>query len=269
MHATSNDTTTRIGQSQATVIADSICNGHRITTLELLYPRYIHSELMTHRMFSRNASSSRATPIEVLVQDARCPVFFDQVLKNKPGMQGGVPLNDDEIQEFRKEWDSLANYVADWVKRMSETYNIHKQTLNRALEPFTRIRVLVTATDWDNFFDLRTSNAAQPEMICLATAMRTAMGTSQPKTTTVHLPYIDAPQDFDIDSKVSVARCARVSYGRLDGRLDNVEDDIKLYDRLWQQRHLSPFEHVAVAEEGRFANYNGWKSLRFTAERVL
>ena len=82
MYYTTNDTTRSIGQAIATVIADSEYNSNRITTLELTYPRYIHSELLTHRCLSRSASSSRATPISVLVSEARVPVFFDVIFLN-------------------------------------------------------------------------------------------------------------------------------------------------------------------------------------------
>ena len=74
----------------AKVICDSICKHSkiRITTLELEYPRFIHSEFMTHRMFSRNASSSRAIPvarqIEMIKEDPAMPIHWG---KNQPGMQ--------------------------------------------------------------------------------------------------------------------------------------------------------------------------------------
>lgn len=262
MYSTINDTTTKVGQAQATIIADSISpiDGTRITTLELVYPRYIHSELLTHRVLSRSASSSRATPISVLVSEARDPVFFDEIYLNKAGMQGSEPLDPVKVAEFHEDWNKLANYVADWVEEMSARYNIHKQTLNRALEPFTRIRTLVTATDWGNFFKLRLDGAAQPEMRNLALAMRDAMAASTPTETNVHKPYA-MPDDPD-PVKCSVARCARVSYMRLDGRPNNAEDDVRLYEHLRTSGHMSPFEHVAYAEAGHHANLTGWRSLR-------
>lgn len=257
-----NNTSATIGSATATVICDSVADGNRIVTLEMLYPRYIHSELMTHRQFSRNASSSRATPIKVLVSEARSPVFFDEVYKNKPGMQGTEQLSVEELECFQTKWTELANYVADWVESMSKDLNIHKQHLNRVLEPFSPIRTLVTATEFDNFFKLRIDSAAQPEIRNLALAMRQAMDSSTPKETISHLPYIDFEADLDTQRQVSVARCARVSYGRLDGRKDNVEDDIRLYHQLLEAGHLSPFEHVATASAGRHANFTGWCSLR-------
>ena len=267
MFATINDTTVVKGQSQATIIKDSTHDGHRITTVELLYPRYIHSELLTHRVFSRNSSSSRATPIDVLVASARDPVFFDEVLMNKPGMQGAEPLTPEQLADFKNDWHQLANYVADWVQTASVKYNIHKQTLNRALEPFTKIRTLVTATDWDNFFKLRISDDAQPEIRNLALAIKEAMMKSEPKHRDIHAPYVDDPTTIDDDAiKSSVARCARVSYGRLNAKPNNLADDIRLYNMLKESHHMSPFEHVAVFDLGQHANFNGWKSLRCSIE---
>ena len=53
----------------AEIIADSINTfGDRITTYLLTYPRFIHAELMTHRMFSRNSASSRAIPFKRMLQ---------------------------------------------------------------------------------------------------------------------------------------------------------------------------------------------------------
>lgn len=261
MHYTTNNTTVQIGQATATVIADSKWAGDRITTLELVYPRYIHAELLTHRALSRNASSSRATPINILVQEARDPVFFDSIGVNKAGMQAGAELSAEQAAAFQKDWRGLANMVADWVEMMQLKYDIHKQVLNRALEPFTRIRTLVTATEWQNFFDLRLSTDAQPEIRSLARAMQAAMESSIPEETTSHTPYSAAKDPIE-----SVARCARVSYMRLDGKPDSHEADEKLYQRLLSSKHMSPFEHCATWHGGRFANFTGWQSLRNVLE---
>ena len=264
LHHTKNYTTVEFGQSVATVIADTVSpSGQRITTFELVYPRYIHSELMTHRVFSRNASSSRATPLNVTLAEVETdPVYFDFVGKNKAGMVAGEELTGEELEAFRKDWAYLGKIVADAVRGMSYRYNIHKQTLNRALEPWLRIRTLVTATDWDNFFKLRLAPDAQPEIRSLALAMKEAMEKSKPREDGVHLPYVDDFRFGDNTYKVCVARCARVSYARLDGKETDVQADVALYDRLLEGGHYSPFEHVAFARKGRWANFEGWKSLR-------
>ena len=54
---------------EAKIIADSINpQGDRIITYLLTYPHFIHSELMTHRMFSRNSASSRAIPLKKMIK---------------------------------------------------------------------------------------------------------------------------------------------------------------------------------------------------------
>lgn len=265
---TENETTVKQGQAVATVIADSVSRkGERITTLELVYPRYIHSELMTHRVFSRNASSSRATPLSVTLDEVRNdPVFFDYVGKNQSGMVAGEQLSDADLKAFEREWEGLGAIVADRVKRISILYGIHKQTLNRALEPWLRIRTLVTATEWDNFFRLRLAPDAQPEIRSLAIAMYEAMKKSNPREMLVHLPYV-TDEEFstilrDDWWKISAARCARVSYARLDGKPTDIKSDLKLAERLLESGHLSPFEHCAFESEGQHANFTGWRSYR-------
>lgn len=263
---TENNTTTRVGQAIATVIKDTESYaGDRITTFELVYPRYIHAELLTHRMFSRNSSSSRATPLKVTLDEVENdPVFFDFVGKNQAGMVAGESLKDDDLLYFEHEWKKLGAYVARKIGELSEICDVHKQTLNRALEPWLRIKTLVTSTDWDNFFALRLAPDAQPEMQSLAKAMKEAMGKSEVKVSEYHFPYVDLENWNSpyTPLKVSVARCARVSYARLDGKPENPQDDVALYHRLLESGHFSPFEHVAFAKKGKYANFKGWQSLR-------
>ena len=270
IHHTTNSTTTKVGQSIATIIADSVnSDGKRITTFELVYPRYIHSEVMTHRVFSRNASSSRATPLKVTLDEVRNdPVFFDYIGKNQSGMVAGEELEYEETLKFKDDWELLGIQVAARIEQMSEKYGIHKQTLNRALEPWLRIRTLVTVTDTQNFFQLRLAEDAQPEIQSLANAMLYAMAKSEMKKSDIHLPYITseelANESVDLLTwvKVSVARCARVSYARHDGKDSQLAEDIKLHNRLLESGHFSPFEHVARPCKGRHANFDGWQSYR-------
>lgn len=275
-----NATTTLVGQATATVIEDTMSpSGVRLTTLELVYPRYIHSELMTHRMFSRNASSSRATPLQVNLDEVCLdPVFFDFVGKNQKGMVATEPLNDVLVDDFKTDWESLGIMVASHVAKMNKKYGIHKQTLNRALEPWLRIRTLVTATEWENFFKLRLSPNAQPEIQSLARAMHEAMGKSEPKGGVFHVPYLKFHEQKElkvVDAyKVSAARCARVSYARHDGRETTTEEDLKLARNLFDAGHMSPFEHAAMwgldSDPYEFHyNLRGWQSVRYQAENDL
>lgn len=289
LNHTKNPTTITIGQSTATcILATKGYKDHNIYTMELVYPRYIHSELMTHRMFSRNASSSRATPITVNISEVQNdPVFFDYVGINQSGMVAGKPLDTVNLELFKKEWKDLGYWVATRVKDMSDKYHIHKQTLNRALEPWSRIRTLVTATEWDNFFNLRLAEGAQPEIRSLAQAIQQSMQLAELKSRIAHLPYVEEfeQKDFHLTTTlttrngnslevpnkclISAARCARVSYGRLDARPNNNEEDIKLAMRLYENGHMSPFEHVIKVEGADMMFYNlvGAYSLRYGLEQ--
>lgn len=256
----------------ATVIADSLSPlGKRITTLQLRYPRFIHSEFMTHRALSRNASSSRAIPVERMVEDIIADTAIPtHWLANKPGMQGGEELDAAVripvlVQSNKELMWGLGEYAKDLpqtffggvgldVVSAQDAWNeardfaiamalnfhragYHKQIVNRLLEPFMHINVVATATEWDNFFWLRDHPDAEPHIRDLAIAMKAAMKESDPIHKNVgewHLPYIRSHEDWERAGaiKVSAARCARVSYLTHDGRETTFEEDMELFNRL-------------------------------------
>lgn len=237
-------------------MADSISTqGIRLTTMELTYHRFIHSEFMTHRMFSRNAASSRAIPVEkMLEQVQQSPAMPIHWGKNQPGMQAREEVNSPlcAIEDWKLAGDN-ACYSANGLSRLG----LHKQVVNRLLEPFQYIKVIVTATDgWDNFFKVRNHPDAQPEMQELARCMKEAMDASSPKLLKPgewHAPYYygsftDEKGNPDVETalKLSVARCARVSYLNHDNSSPDIEKDIALYNRLLEAGHYSPFEHQAT-----------------------
>jgi thymidylate synthase ThyX len=257
----------------AKVVCDSISpQGIRLTTMQLRYPKMIHSEFMTHRVFSRNASSSRAIPVERLIQDVMddpaMPVFWG---KNRPGMQAVEEMTIEERREAINEW-LMARDDAVRHARILHMYGTHKQLVNRTIEPWCHINVVVTSTEWANFNALRFHKDAQPEMRVLAEAMRDARQSSTPQEREPgdwHLPYVghgevqthlrgesgmQAWTDemwTEVAIKISVARCARVSYLTHDGKAPNIEQDLKLYDRLVGSvpLHASPAEHQATPDE--------------------
>jgi hypothetical protein len=275
-------------KTEVKIIADSINNGNRITTVQLRYWRAIHGEVMTHRMFSRNAGSSRAIPVQKMLSQVwhtpAMPVHFGT---NKPGMQAGEELAGWRRWAVKALWVLTARAVCVPVWVMSKL-GLHKQIANRPLEPWQYINVVITATDWDNFFALRCHPDAQPDIQELACMIREAMQNSEPVELDAgewHLPYI-IPDDVlylmsrgagvseksanSFYCKLSVARCARVSYTPFDGA-PNIEGDLRLFDKLTKADppHLSPLEHQAVALEptasGRtktVANFKGWQSFR-------
>jgi len=259
----------------ATVIAHSIAlHSPPLTTLQLRYPKFIHSEFMTHRVFSRNASSSRAVPVERLIKDIELdPVIPSFWGKNQSGMQAHEECDAEvALGDFlwsRQEAWHLALNGAIVMARAFAKAGYHKQIVNRLLEPFSHINVVITATEWDNFFNLRCHPDAQPEMRLLAEAIRAAINNAAARVIDQgrwHLPYVDPDQDIPqtLQIKVSVARCARVSYLTTEGKRPTIDEDLQLYDRLMQATplHASPAEHQATPQQGPCANFTGWLQWR-------
>ena len=163
------------------VIADSInSGGERITTMQLKYPRFIHSEFLTHRSFSRNASSSRAIPVSKMLRavwhEPATPVYWGS---NKPGMQAGAELPPFRRLASKVLWKGSGRVMCGVVWILSKL-GLHKQVANRLLEPWQHIHVVVTSTEWQNFFDLRCHPDAQPEFQELAKQMRLMRNISSP-----------------------------------------------------------------------------------------
>lgn len=245
-------------EPSAKIIADSV--GYyggamsRLTTIQLRYPRLVHSELMTHRVFSRNASSSRAIPVAKMIEQVRTDPAAPYVwTTNKPGMQGDVVTDPELIAKYDQMWIEAANQAADNAEVLMGE-GLHKQVVNRILEPFQWISVIVTATEWANWFELRNHKDADPTIKRLAEVMLAAMEESEPKHLIAgewHLPYVSKEEKSALPIatlvKISAARCARVSYLTHDGAFPDVDKDIALYERLVGSRplHASPIEHQA------------------------
>lgn len=245
-------------EPSAKIIADSV--GYyggamsRLTTIQLRYPRLVHSELMTHRVFSRNASSSRAIPVAKMIEQVRTDPAAPYVwTTNKPGMQGDVVTDPELIAKYDQMWIEAANQAADNAEVLMGE-GLHKQVVNRILEPFQWISVIVTATEWANWLELRNHKDADPTIKRLAEVMLAAMEESEPKHLIAgewHLPYVSKEEKSALPIatlvKISAARCARVSYLTHDGAFPDVDKDIALYERLVGSRplHASPIEHQA------------------------
>ena len=138
------------------IAADSLNTfGNRITTFILTYPRIVHSELMTHRVFSRNAASSRAVPVKKMIESVRNNMFTPlAVQKAHKGMQGSDYFEGVELEQAKQLWIESAELALQQAEKM-EKFGITKQLINRILEPYQYYQVLVTATEWENFFSLR------------------------------------------------------------------------------------------------------------------
>lgn len=239
-----------------------------IYTLELEYPRFIHQEFMTHRVFSRNASSSRAMSIEKNLQEIqRNPAMPIHWGKNEKGMQAKEELEPYVIAGCINHWQAALTQAVNYAGSLSRI-GLHKQIVNRVVEPFSHIRVIVTATEWDNFFALRLHPDAQPEIQELARVMKVAMDESKPcylHPGEWHMPYVDDDELGQYDEitcrKISVARCARVSYKPSTNY--SIDKDIELFTRLKDAGHFSPFEHVATPMQASRRDYSRYSSVNY------
>ena len=139
-------------------VADSINQQNdRLISMVLTYPRIIHAEMMTHRMFSRNASSSRAVPVQKMIEAVKnntfCPFEFQKAHK---GMQGSEYFTDEDKEDCIKLWLESAELALQQAEKMKEK-GITKQIINRILEPYQYYTMLITGNKegWNNFFELR------------------------------------------------------------------------------------------------------------------
>jgi thymidylate synthase ThyX len=270
------------------IVADSISpSGKRITTFVCEYPRFVHSEIMTHRMLSKSVASSRAIPsakmIEMVMTNPAMPVFWG---KNQPGMQALAKLDYGEQFDAQKTWLKARDNAVASVTKLLEI-GLHKQIANRVLETWFYCRAIITGTDFENFFALRAHGDAQPEFQVLAWKMLEAYNASTPKKLQLgdwHIPFGDRIDDTrlfqtcvprsgeptedlitEMKNKIAIARCARVSYYNFEGK-DDYNKDIETCNKLFgsSPRHLSPAEHVAQCVKGseRSGNFNGWKQYR-------
>lgn len=245
------------------IIKDSIStDGYRLTTIEAELPRYIWAECLTHRWFERNAQSSRAVPVkEVLRVNRESPVFPIIWGKNKAGMSSTEELNYIEKQQASLIWATIAEQAFQAAEELVDL-GLHKQWLNRITEPFSRIKVIITATEWDNFFWLRDDlDAAQPEIVDFARKAKKAFEASTPqilKAGEWHLPYVNNWRDIDgtmiyldeahkqipleLAKDISASACAQVSYRKLDQTAEKAE---QVRERLLggTKPHWSPYGH--------------------------
>lgn len=255
---------TRVGNSNisAQVVADSIdwSGNFRITTYQLHYPRFIHAEFMTHRMFSRNASSSRAIPATSMVDSIRSNrADFVHWGKNQAGMVAHDELSLEATEVAQSLWEQACESALKYSLDLKDL-EVHKQIANRVTEPYQHMNVVVTATEYENFFWLRNHPDAQPEIQELAKCMLEARELSIPKVVGFgqwHLPYVTADyinNTYFVDGaevsletalKVSASACAQVSYRKNDLSLEKAE-------KIWNQLifstpcHASPVEHQAT-----------------------
>lgn len=282
----------------ALIIADSISpNGHRLTTFQVTYPRIVHAEMMTHRMFSRNSASTRAIALIAQLRNLLANPFIPEKFGiNMSGMQATSNLEGFKHDEAVQVWlagrdralttflelilgkkvmaklfqyspmfeyvsgDRISEKLDEIIALIPDTkvpfdptatsvLNVHKQLAGRGLEAYMWHTIVLTATEFHNFYALRDHKDAQGEIATIARLMREAYEASKPTRLEYgewHLPYVDAGEFADTSDaiKASVARTAAVSYNRQG--VKDAEAQLKLYERLLAGGHMSPFEHQAT-----------------------
>lgn len=240
----------------AKILADSISPAeHRLTTFEVTFPRIVLAEFNTHRMLSRNSASSRAIPVAKRIATVMSDPFVPAVFgKNMPGMQHGEVLDEEDQLRASAAWRTGLHTALSTAESLAGS-NVHKQLANRVLEPYSWHTVIVTATDWENFFNLRCHQNAQPEIRTVVEMMRELHRNHLPRplnSSEWHLPLVQRDErigvetngDIEVLAKISAARCARVSYLTHDGKRD-LDADLELYKKLTTNGHMSPLEHPA------------------------
>ena len=255
----------------AKIIAHSICGNTQkeIITWELVYPRMIHAEVMTHRLFSRNAASSRAIPIQKVIdmvdQNPAMPFHWG---KNQPGMQAKEEFTGEELEIAQGLWSVAAGEALVVAKQMAEL-GLHKQVVNRMLEPFQWMKVVLTTTEQANFFWLRDHEDADPTLAHIARMMVEEYEKSVPVLLMPgdwHVPYFgktghwfagnsNGGHSLQDALNISMSCCAQVSYRTLDDTLEKAQ---KVVERLnlgidaEKPVHASPSEHQATPMKQEF-----------------
>lgn len=260
--------------------------GKRVSTMVVHFPRIILSEVNTHRVFSRNSASSRARSLKSTVSAVMSDPYIPLFTTNEKGMTGTYADDDtytraktlrlksrdmavlgvlsellgvDYMSEPRSitRWEELIDLYTDMYKGATsvnkEYLNIHKQHVNRLLEPFMWHETIITSAYWENFFTLRLDSHAQPEMQALAHLMYAVREKSVPEVNALHAPFVDTHicvKDMSYEAlmrllMLSASECARISY-KDKSHSQGANDDDTLAVRLLASGHMSPFEHQAL-----------------------
>lgn len=260
------------------ILGSKAPHGGVIWSISAKYHRFIHGEVMTHRVFSRNAMSSRAVPVKKIIaqvwNDPAMPVHWGS---NQSGMQAGAPLAGWRLAAVKFGWRAASKVACIFAWAFMKA-GLSKQIANRVLEPWQWMYTIITATEWENFFALRDHEKAEPHFRDLAVAIREAMAAYVPQELSEgqwHLPYV-GHEGFNLSGGLvrSAACCARVSYLNHEGKNSTIDEDEVLFDRLVGSMpiHASPIEHQAKAANSAGTtskNLRGWIQYRELYEAQL
>jgi len=201
--------------------------------------------------------------------------------RNQPGMQAHEQVEPTARNAAVGLWRAALHASVKSSQSLVDDCGVAKQVGNRLTEPFQHMDVVLSATDFDNFFALRCHPDAEPHFRVLAWRMADAYYAGSTPTQRAleewHLPYITAEERASLPlatlKACSAARCARVSYKLHDGENASVEKDLELHQRLLSglatgtgdPGHMSPLEHQATPMAHpltRSGPFLGWKQYR-------
>ncbi len=141
------------------------------------YHNFVANGFVVHN--SRTARV-RAMPTKKMIERALDnPAMPVEWGVNKAGMSASEILTEEQAELAKEEWLRARDSAVQHVRALQE-FNVHKQVINRILEPYMWHTVIVTATEWENFFSLRLAENAQPEFRVAARLMFDVKGLSDP-----------------------------------------------------------------------------------------
>lgn len=248
--------------------------GIKLYTFELTYWRALHPELCRHRSMSRTVESSRAKPIQKNIDEVKNNPFIpDHWSINGPGMVAKAYETDpNKILGYRNAVRMMAQGAAAMAEQLA-ALGLHKQIVNRYLEPYLFTKEVVTTTDiaLNHFFDLRLAPDAEPHVQDLARNIKETVEKYTPELLPFgswHLPYIREEDEelieeyirandlkmepeviLGIKKSVSAARCARCSYKAFDGST-SIEKDLGLFEKLLTGKHCYDAQTEVLTKKG-------------------
>lgn len=277
-------------ESKVILASKNYYTGDLLISYQIKCPVWVWYDILTHRCFSRNASSTRAIPCKTMRENTlKCPAIPTTFMKARKGMAANEPLSNGN-QALSNGLFELINDELTKYHEEAEKLGMSKQDANILLLPFIHFDAIISGTDWKNFFKLRNNEAAKPDLHLLAKQMQdqyngivideernlphennNAWILTQDEW---HTPYVStyssllAIDDLELLKKISVAQCARVSYGTDKLTKTTYDKDIELHDKLQSSGHYSPFEHIAtpLKNKCRVDNYNSWLQYRSFVE---
>ena len=239
----------------------------KMTTFEIEFPRFILAEVNTHCMLEKNAASSRAIPVAKMLENLKenhaTPIHWG---KNQAGMVADKEVDAEIAQKAKELWESAFATVDGICYEMIDL-GIHKQVANRLNEPFQIVKMVISGTEWNNFFYLRMHEDADPHFQELARCMYEAASKAEYETLYEdewHVPYVRTYREangkrYYLDNngdyisaftarQVSASCCAQVSYRKCD---DSIEKAEAVFDKLnigskTKPAHASPTTHQAT-----------------------